>query len=169
MTQKKRTKKDLMFQNRKATKRDRKIYMEEAYEILEHLLNVFEETHSQENGPEELLETVKRLVKKLEEARYFGFRSIGGDALHPPDFIEPKEFALIDHISLMYYFGTTIQKFLGHECDVRRYERHHTTVDKKLQKYIKEVEETDKQIIYQNLKNMKMRMELFDDFYEDNK
>ena len=160
-------KQNLMFQNRKAFMRDRGAYMKQAYTLVIELVENFETTYKNPHGPEELLQKVKGLVDILEDARYFGFRSIGGNATKPPAFVMPKEFALIDHIAVMYSSAKTISKLLDHECAVRSYERKHPTDDKHLQKYIKNVEEHDYELILENLRAMKKRMDIFNEFYEN--
>ena len=155
----------LMFQNRKALVRDRGAYMHKAYVLVETLVENFEDTYQKEKGPEELLEQVNTLVKILENARYLGFRSIGGNAQNPPENVTPKELALIDHISVMFSSAKLIYRFLKHECEVRSYERKHPTEDKSLKKYIKDVENEDYHLILLILKNMKKRMDLFIEFF----
>ncbi|RMH70054.1 MAG: hypothetical protein D6675_10505 [Gemmatimonadetes bacterium] len=151
----------IQFQNRAAFLRDRDNFLEQASQEIEYLLHHFEKLHATPDGPEQLLELAKTLVGHLKEARYFGFRGLGGDPTNPPDFITPYELSAVDHISVMYHAAISVMRYLRHECLVRQYQREHPIKDEYLRDYIHNVESSDRTLILLLLKTMKERMDIY--------
>lgn len=152
----------IQFQNRNVFQRDRDKYLELALTKVNYLLENFEVDHAKEDGPEELLHMVDDLVNDLREARYYGFRGLGGDPTNPPDFVSVEEIAAVDHIVVMYYTAVSILRFLKHECLVRKF-KPNLSKDTML-RYSQEVEEKDRTVIRLYLKTMQERMNLYNTY-----
>ncbi len=154
--------------NREVLLRNRGVFMKArddafaaAEKVVDEILSGRKTQRAVAASPQDLQDTMARLVDRLYHARYFARLSAGGNTYEPPPEVDYRERAYVDHVEAMYSYSRSINRLLRHETLIDSFAREHPDVSAELRGYLNEIRKSDVNLIYANLRSMKERMNRF--------
>lgn len=152
---------DILLRNRALYRKYRDEAFKHAVAIIYDVLNRFDNKPIKKGDFGELSSKVFSMVAKLEDARFFGRMSVGGNNIAPPASVDHRERAWVDHIETTYSFARSIARFLRHDLQLIDYSEGYGEMNGDMSQYIDVIHQGDVDFILSNLEKMIERIEVF--------
>ncbi len=152
---------DILLRNRELYRKYRDEAFENAVAIIYDVLNRFDNKPIEKGDFSELSDKVFLMVAKLEDARFFGRMSVGGNNIAPPASVDHRERAWVDHIETTYSFARSIGRFLRYDLQLIDYSKGFKDMNGDMSEYIDLIHRGDVDFILSNLNKMIERIEVF--------
>jgi len=159
---------DILLRNRSLFRRYRDDCFKNAVTIIYEVLNRFDNKPIEKGDFGELSEKIFKVVSELEDARFFGRMSVGGNNIAPPESIDSKERAWVDQIETTYSFARSIRRFLRHDLQLIDYNEGYEDINGDMAQYIDVIHQGDIDFILNNLNNTVERIEVFAGIFNSN-
>jgi len=141
-------------------------YFENAVSIIYGILNRYRDNSIEEEDFGDLSERIYDMVTELENARFFGRMSVGGNNISPPSSIDHRERAWVDQIETTYSLARSIRRFLRHDLQLVEYSEMSDDINGDLSDYIGIIHQKDVDFILNNLHKITERIEVFSGILE---
>ncbi len=159
---------EILLRNRELFRKNRDGCFEKAVAIIYEVLNRFGNKSIEKGDFGDLANQVFVMVAELEDARFFGRMSVGGNNIAPPASVNHREQAWVDQIETTYSFARSIRRFLRHDLQLINYSEGYNDIDDNMSRYIDVIHQKDIDFILNNLYKMKERIEVFTRIFNSN-
>lgn len=152
---------DILLRNRALFRKYRDDSFKSAVAIIYDVLNRFDNKPIERGDFGKLSDEVLKMVDRLEDARFFGRMSVGGNNIAPPESVEHRERAWVDQIETTYSFARSIRRFLRHDLQLIEYSDGYKEMNGDMSRYIDVIHQRDIEFVLNNLNKMIERIEIF--------
>ena len=156
---------DILLRNRELFRRYRDDCFKNAVGIIYEVLNRFDNKAIEIDDFGELSSKVFNMVAELEDARFFGRMSVGGNNIAPPESVNHRERAWVDQIETTYSFARSIRRFLRHDLQLIDFSGGSEGINGDMSRYINVIHQRDIDFILNNLNKMIERIEAFSEVF----
>lgn len=135
----------------------------ESINILDKIIKKFPESNGDKHFMT-IFQYINQLVDKLNDAKYYANRTIGGNNTKIEDTLEISERAYTDLIETIYLHSRSIKRMYEHEMRIQEFVKNNEITNINIIEYVDKFKMNEHHLIYENLKNMKERIDDFNLF-----
>jgi len=111
-----------------------------------------------------ILQYIEDLVNSLENADYYARLSINGNSFEDDDLLINEE-AYTDLVNTVYTQSQSIKRMYEHEMKLENFFNSHRNLDDNIVEYVKNITISEHELIYENLRNMKERIDNYNLYF----